>query len=144
MSHVVITVDIEFKSSDAAPVKGVRVVVETIFSSSSSNAFCRPYISLSHNNMDRFRSECRFRSFGIYGMKRCISQIFLSAYQFYDIPNMTNNKAFTLLEYPPDTSFKLLSARNFDVGVSKLAMVKGRKQSKNKAFSVTKQHFRIP
>ena len=80
ISHVVITVDIEFKSSDAASVAGLRVVVETISSSSSSNAFCRPYINLSHNNIDRFRPECRFRSFGIYGMKRCILQILMSAY----------------------------------------------------------------
>ena len=73
ISHVVITVDIEVKSSDAASVTGLTVVVETIF--------CRPYINLSHNNIDRFRSaECRFRPLGIYGMKRCNLQIFMNAY----------------------------------------------------------------
>ena len=56
ISHLVITFDIEVKSSDAAPVTGLIVVVGPILSSLSPNAFCRPYINLSHNNTDRFRS----------------------------------------------------------------------------------------
>ena len=82
ISHLVITFDIEVKSSDAAPVTGLIVVVGPIFSSLRPNACCRPYINLSHNSTDRFRSQCRFRSFGIYAIKRCVLQIFMPAYQF--------------------------------------------------------------
>ena len=80
ISHVVITFDIEFISSDAAFVTGLIVVVGPIFSSLFPNAFCRPYINLSNNNIDRFLSECRFRSFGLYAMKRCVLKIFIPAY----------------------------------------------------------------
>ena len=111
MSHVVITVDIEFKSSDAASVAGLRVVVETISSSSSSNAFCRPYINLSHNNIDRFRSRCRFRSFGIYGMKRCILQIFMSKYQFLVSTNMIYQICQTIKLLPYESTLLILRSK---------------------------------